>query len=73
MRRRIFVFGFLLIFGLLGLSRSIDNPRVQTLHGSDVVQLMASGACFGVAFGLLWAGASFPARLSEQANFQQRM
>jgi len=60
LRRRIFVFGFLFIFGLLGLSRSIDNPRVQTLHGSDVVQLMASGACFGVAFGLLLGKRKLP-------------
>jgi hypothetical protein len=37
----------MLTFGLLPFSQMIGKPRFETLHGSDVVQLTGSGACFG--------------------------
>jgi hypothetical protein len=63
-RRRVFIFVFLLIFGLLGLLRIIDNPRIKMLHGSDVVQLIATGLCFGVGFGVLFGKRKFPGRVT---------
>ena len=52
-RRRIIVGVFMLMFGLLPLLNTIGNPRIQTLHGSDVSGLIASGLCFGFGLGLL--------------------
>jgi hypothetical protein len=31
------------------LLSNINKPRVAALHGSDIVGLVASGMCFGVA------------------------
>jgi hypothetical protein len=45
---------FVLLFGLMSLFSSLSKPRVQALHGSDIVGLIGSGACFAVALiGLL--------------------
>ncbi len=52
-RRRIIAGVFLLMFGAFALLRMIGNPRVQTLHGSDVLGLIASGLCFGAGVALL--------------------
>ncbi len=60
MRRRLTVFLFLSMFGLFGLLRKIGNPRLAMLHGSDVVQLIASGLCFGVGAGVLLGKRKFP-------------
>ena len=44
----------LLAFGLAPLINCFANPRLQAIHGADRVQLMAAGACLGVAMvGLL--------------------
>ena len=43
----------MLMFGLFPLLNAIGNPRVQTLHGSDVVVIIAAGLCFGLCLGLL--------------------
>jgi hypothetical protein len=48
------------MFGLFGLLHMIGNPRLAMLHGADVVQLVASGVCFGVGFGLLFGNRKFP-------------
>jgi hypothetical protein len=40
--------------GLIGLFSLISRPRFQTYHAVDVLQLLASGMCFGIALaGLL--------------------
>jgi hypothetical protein len=52
-RRRLFVCVFLVLIGLMPLFNSLGNPRLKGLHGSDFVQLIAVGICFGVAFGIL--------------------
>jgi hypothetical protein len=38
---------FMLIFGTIALLRTLGTPRLAALHGSDVAQLLASGALFG--------------------------
>jgi len=44
---------FMLLFGVPPLLNAIGNPRVQALHGPDVLGLVASGLCFGLGLGLL--------------------
>jgi hypothetical protein len=38
-----------LFIGLLGLYRVIQSPHFESYRTVDVIQLLASGACFGVA------------------------
>ncbi len=45
-----------LIVGLIGFSSLVARPRFQTYHTVDVLQLLASGMCFGVAFAGLLLG-----------------
>ena len=59
-KTRLSIFALLLLFGAFALFNSLNNPRVQGLHGSDVVRLIAVGLCFGVGFGLLVGGRRFP-------------
>ncbi len=43
-----------LLFGLMALFGSLSKPRVEALHGADIVGLIGCGMCFGVALvGLL--------------------
>jgi hypothetical protein len=51
-RRRFVPFWVPLLFGLMSLSNVISNPRVATLHGSDIVQLIGTGMCFGAALAV---------------------
>lgn len=44
-----------LIVGLLGLMNLMNRPRFASFHNVDVVQLLASGMCFGVALATLIA------------------
>jgi hypothetical protein len=40
--------------GTMVLLSILSKPRVQMLHGADIVGLIACGACFGIGFaGLL--------------------
>jgi hypothetical protein len=49
-RRRRFAAIFVPAFvGLIGLLSLINRPRFQTYHTVDVLQLLASGMCFGIA------------------------
>jgi hypothetical protein len=48
-----FVVLFLVLLGLVPLFNSVQNPRLAGMHGSDFVRLIASGICFGVAFGIV--------------------
>ena len=59
-KRRVILSVFLLVFGLFPLMNSLSNPRLGGLHGSDYMQLIASGLCFGFGFGVLFAGGTFP-------------
>jgi hypothetical protein len=44
--------GAALFIGVIGLFDLVEKPRFQTYHTVDVVQLIASGMCFGIA--LMW-------------------
>jgi hypothetical protein len=44
-----------LIVGIIGLTNMMHNPRFDTFHSVDVLQLIASGMCFGVALSALIA------------------
>lgn len=52
-RRRTIAAVFLLMFGAFALLRMMGNPRLQALHGSDVLGLLASGFCIGAGLVLL--------------------
>lgn len=41
------------VMGLINLNNVAGKPRFQTFQTIDVVQLIATGMCFGVALGLL--------------------
>ena len=45
----------LVIVGLIGVFSLTERPRFQGYHTVDVVQLVASGMCFGVALARLLA------------------
>ena len=52
--KRITGFAFAPLFvGLIGLFNLMQKPRFAAIHTVDVVQLLASGACFGVALAAL--------------------
>lgn len=61
-KRRVILCVFLLMFGLAPLWNGLSNPRLAGLHGSDFLQLIASGLCFGFGFGfgVLFAGRKLP-------------
>ena len=44
---------FMLMLGVPPLLNALGNPRIQALHVSDVLQLIASGLCFGFGLGLM--------------------
>jgi hypothetical protein len=44
---------FILMFGLFALLNALTNSRVKTLHGADILQLIAVGLCFGAGVVLL--------------------
>ena len=50
---------FPLMLGLMSLSNALNNPRLAHTHGTDFLQLIAVGFCFGTAFGLFMAGQHF--------------
>ena len=48
-RRKLVPFWVPLLFGLLSFFNIVGKPRFATFHGADVLQLIATGMCFGVA------------------------
>ena len=54
------IFGFFIfLFGLPPLMNSLSNPRLATLHGADVIRLVAVGWCFGIGVTLLFISLIF--------------
>ena len=49
----VIVFLFVMMLGLFPFLNSLSNPRLAAAHGTDFMQLMAAGLCFGFGFGLL--------------------
>jgi formate/nitrite transporter FocA (FNT family) len=41
------------IIGMIGLLTLMRQPRFESFHTVDVLQLLASGACFGAALAAL--------------------
>ena len=58
-KRRVILFLLMLVFGLFPLLNSLNNPRLAGIHGSDFVQVIGSGLCFGFGFGVLCGRRSF--------------
>lgn len=52
-RRRLAPFLVPLLFGLVSLFNIVGNPRFATFRAVDVVQLIATGMCFGAALASL--------------------
>ncbi len=48
-RRKLFPLWVPLLFGLLGLARVFGNPRLAAIRTVDIVQLLGTGMCLGVA------------------------
>jgi len=46
---------FALVIGLVGFGNVSRNPRFDSFHAVDVLQLIASGMCFGIALAALIA------------------
>lgn len=44
-----------IVIGVIGLSTLMSRPRFTAFHAVDVLQLIASGMCFGVALASLVA------------------
>jgi hypothetical protein len=44
-----------ILIGMIGFSHLMGQPRFATFHTVDVLQLLASGACFGIGFSALLA------------------
>jgi len=42
-----------IMIGLIGFSTLARRPRFQDIHNVDILQLLASGACFGIGLTLL--------------------
>ena len=49
-----------ILFGVLSLLNSLSNPRLAAAHGSDLLKLIAVGACFGIGALLLAGLLRFP-------------
>jgi hypothetical protein len=43
-----------LSIGLIGLANVMHHPRFESIRSVDVLQLLASGMCFGVALAFLF-------------------
>ena len=52
-RRRLAPVWVPLLLGFMSLASALSRPRMADVHGSDIVQLIASGMCFGVALTTL--------------------
>jgi hypothetical protein len=52
-KARILVGLFVLLSAVPPFINAVGNPRIATLHGSDVMGLFASGLCFGFGLALL--------------------
>lgn len=54
-RRKPLASAFMLLFiGLIPFFNVTQKPRFQAFHNVDVLQLIATGMCFGVALTLLF-------------------
>jgi hypothetical protein len=59
-KRRIFLFVFLILFGIFAILNVLSRPRLSAVHGADIVQLVAAGFCFGMGSGVLLGAKKVP-------------
>ena len=45
----------LIVIGSIGFFNLTQRPRFQTFHSVDVLQLLATGMCYGVALAGIFA------------------
>jgi hypothetical protein len=62
---RIIVGLFMMMLGVPPLLNALGNPRVQALHGTDVLGLIASGLVIGFGLGLLLSKIMFRGQVAE--------
>ena len=58
----------LALMGVMKLLNDLGKPRVEALHGSDVLGLVASGMLLGVGFVGLMGMLSFPNSRKDQSR-----
>jgi hypothetical protein len=56
------------LLGAMVLLNDLDKPRVEALHGSDVLRLVASGMGLGIGFVGLMGMLSFPSSRKDQSR-----
>jgi hypothetical protein len=61
-RLRIIAGLFMMMLGVPPFLNALGNPRVQALHGADVLGLVVSGLVFGFGLGLLLSKPIFRGR-----------
>lgn len=49
----------LFLLGFMALLSSLSKPRIEALHGTDILGLIGCGFCFGVGFAGLLGGSGF--------------
>jgi len=59
-KRRMFLFVFLILFGIFAILNVLSRPRLSAAHGADIVQLIAGPFCVGMGVGVLLGGRKFP-------------
>jgi hypothetical protein len=57
----------LTVFGAMVLLNNLGKPRVEALHGTDVLGLVASGLLLGIGFVGLMGLLSFPNSTKDQS------
>ena len=55
------------LLGALILLNNLGKPRVEALHGPDVLGLVASGFLLGIGFAGLMGRLSFPSSTKDQS------
>jgi hypothetical protein len=45
--------GVLIFFAAIAFTNAARNPRFETFHTVDILQLLAAGMCLGVALALV--------------------
>jgi hypothetical protein len=58
-KRRMALCAFLLLSGALVVLNSLSNPRLNSIHGSDRLQLIAAGLLIGTGIGFLLGACRF--------------
>ena len=58
----------LALMGAMLLLNNLGKPRVEALHGADILKLVASGGLLGIGFVGLMGRLSFPSSRKDQSR-----